>query len=385
MKLVSQQRLIRPADETKQQIARSGSRPASARLFQGKIHPLIRQLQQMLGNHRVAQLIHAKRLTPQGKILGLQPKLTGGAANDQYEQEGDRVASDVMTTTHAVAANPMRRAISPKEKKRRDLSSSSLTRKCLLGYTLATPLKQPPRVAEHANTENKLPAHESIHVLQQGQTDKLYGKSYLEEQNISAATTVGKASEVAKIVLGTLSNPSGKIYPYIKDKMKTLTDKLSGMSIDDPAVFGHKYKKINDIKDPAVKEEKVFQTIGGFIDPKKDDIYLHLRSNYCHAVHEAIHTISFHDTFSKSFGHELMEGMTQYFTDVVFEEQTGEACKTHNYAKELACASFFVDQVDFDTTAKVFFSNKYNLLAPAFRKLKVKTVGELKNYILKGC
>jgi hypothetical protein len=44
------------------------------------------QLQRTLGNRRVAELIQAKRLTPQGKILTMQPKLTVGAADDQYEK-----------------------------------------------------------------------------------------------------------------------------------------------------------------------------------------------------------------------------------------------------------------------------------------------------------
>ena len=60
--------------------------------------PILR-LQRLLGNQRVAQLIQAKRLTPEGRILDggmigrgldhIQPKLTVGAADDQYEQEAD--------------------------------------------------------------------------------------------------------------------------------------------------------------------------------------------------------------------------------------------------------------------------------------------------------
>ena len=46
----------------------------------------------MICNRRVAQLIQAKRLTPDGKMIGLQRKLTVGAADDQYEQEADRMA-----------------------------------------------------------------------------------------------------------------------------------------------------------------------------------------------------------------------------------------------------------------------------------------------------
>ena len=51
--------------------------------FTGRVHSPILQLQRMLGNQRVAQLIQAKRLTPQGKIIGLQPKLTVAADDDR--------------------------------------------------------------------------------------------------------------------------------------------------------------------------------------------------------------------------------------------------------------------------------------------------------------
>ena len=87
---------------------RHGSRADSARLFHGEVHSPVLQLQRMLGNQRVAQLIQAKRLTPQGKIIGLQPKQTVGAADDRYEQEADRVARQVMTTPNAVVGAPAR-------------------------------------------------------------------------------------------------------------------------------------------------------------------------------------------------------------------------------------------------------------------------------------
>ena len=47
----------------------------------------------------------------------LQRKLTVGAADDQYEQEADRVARQVLNTSDAVVANSMQRAMSPEEDK----------------------------------------------------------------------------------------------------------------------------------------------------------------------------------------------------------------------------------------------------------------------------
>ena len=88
---MSQQISSRPSPGTKQRIAQSASSLPSACSFQSGISSPILQPQRTLGNQRVAQLIRARRLTPQGGIIGLQRKLTVGAADDQYEQEADRV------------------------------------------------------------------------------------------------------------------------------------------------------------------------------------------------------------------------------------------------------------------------------------------------------
>ena len=89
---MSQQRLIGSPENTSQRIARREFRSDSARLFHREIHSPVLQLQQTLGNQRVAQLIQAKRLTTQGKIIGLQRKLTVGAAVDRYDPEAVRPA-----------------------------------------------------------------------------------------------------------------------------------------------------------------------------------------------------------------------------------------------------------------------------------------------------
>jgi hypothetical protein len=61
----------------------------------GQSHPIL-QLQRALGNRRVAELIQAKRLTPRGRILPLQPKLTVGAVDDPYEKQADAVARQIV-------------------------------------------------------------------------------------------------------------------------------------------------------------------------------------------------------------------------------------------------------------------------------------------------
>ena len=101
-----------------QRIEPQESRASSARSFPSELRPIL-QLQRTLGNRRLEQLIQAKQLTPEGKIIGLQRKLTVSAANDQYEREADRLARQVMNTSDAAAAYSMQRAISAGEDKDR--------------------------------------------------------------------------------------------------------------------------------------------------------------------------------------------------------------------------------------------------------------------------
>src|SRR5450631_565217 len=101
---MTQQLLPESLEKTQQHVEGRETSPGSTQSFPGGLHP-VAQLQRTLGNQRVAQLIQAKRLTPEGKIIGLQRKLTVGVADDQYEQESDRVAHQVMNTPDSIATN----------------------------------------------------------------------------------------------------------------------------------------------------------------------------------------------------------------------------------------------------------------------------------------
>ena len=65
--------------------------------------------------HSIARLTQAKRLAPEGRSITLQPKLTIGAANDQYEHEADHVARQVMSMSDTAAANSMQRFMLPEK------------------------------------------------------------------------------------------------------------------------------------------------------------------------------------------------------------------------------------------------------------------------------
>jgi len=132
------------------------------------------QLQRTLGNRRVGQLIQAKRLTPEGRIIGggmigLQPKLTVGAADDQYEQEADRVARQVMGMADTASASPVQRAGVPEETpeapedKDKLLQASPLTSRGAAITPLASnPQSHPQRQAEEGEPEKEVVQRSSL-------------------------------------------------------------------------------------------------------------------------------------------------------------------------------------------------------------------------------
>src|SRR5262249_54976762 len=90
---------LRLQRKRKRWVARSESRSDyPGRVFDGETRSPILQLQHTLGNQRVAQLIQAKRLTPNGEIVGLRRKLSGGADNP-YK----RSPANLKRTAHELA------------------------------------------------------------------------------------------------------------------------------------------------------------------------------------------------------------------------------------------------------------------------------------------
>src|SRR5262249_24057872 len=122
---MSQQLQTEALDKTQHRLAGREQHPTAGPSLHGELHPML-QLQRLVGNRRVAQLIQAKRLTPGGKLLGLQRTLTVGAADDPYEQEAEHVARHVLNTSDTVAANWMQRALAPEDYKDQRLQTKPL-------------------------------------------------------------------------------------------------------------------------------------------------------------------------------------------------------------------------------------------------------------------
>jgi hypothetical protein len=226
-----------------------------------------------------------------------------------------------------------------------------------------------------------LPSSLPAYVAQRS-PDRLFRKedTVLEKEGITDKRVVDDAADVQKIIIDTLSNPNSKLFPYIKDKLKRLKEKTK-FNIVDPAEFASEYRKHakrrNFKIDPSVKDEDLVREIGGFFDPSLNAVFLKTRSNYCHAFHETIHSFSSPDYLVIKLGKDLMEGLTQYFTDVVFEEQVGDVCHTHKYVNQVACAKKLVTTAGFDLVANVFFLIDAGKLEDVAKKLGLKDSSEL--------
>jgi Domain of unknown function (DUF4157) len=251
----------------------------------------------------------------------------------------------------------------------------------LLAHELTHVVQQAAPLSElrRQRLPSSLPAHVAQHSL--GSLFRKEDKTVLEKEGVSDKRTVGNAADVQRIIVDTLSNPNSKLFPYIKDKLKKLKDGKTKYNIDDPAVFATEYKrhaKRRNFKiDPSVKDEDLVRDIGGFYDPSLNTVFLKTRSNYCHAFHETIHSFSSPDYLITKLGKDLMEGLTQFFTDVVFEEQVGAACGTHKYGNQLSCARKLVNTAGFDLVARVFFLIDTSKLEDVAKKLGLKDSKEL--------
>jgi hypothetical protein len=82
------------------------------------------ELQRVIGNQGVQRLLAGQRRSATGGIL-VQTKLQVGPANDQYEQEADKVAHEVMTKSE-----PVQRQDDEEEMAMKRVQRQKRTKKC---------------------------------------------------------------------------------------------------------------------------------------------------------------------------------------------------------------------------------------------------------------
>lgn len=161
--------------------------------------------------------------------------------------------------------------------------------------------------------------------------------------------------------------------PYIEDKLKTTT--IPGKKFvhhDSDAEFESAYTKLHKISTGSEEMENV-EGVRGFYHRPTDTIHLRPRSNTGDAVHEAIHKLS-SPGFRGYFGGFLDEGVTQYFTDLVLEEQKLDKMTTHKYKAQLACAERLVGRTSRHLVAQKYFRWEGNLPNELARALGISLV-----------
>ena len=156
---------------------------------------------------------------------------------------------------------------------------------------------------------------------------------------------------------------------YLSTKIKIAGGRFVIENSD--AEFDTRYRALNDVK-PGSTEWNETTSVRGFYHRATDTIYLRPRSDYGQAVHESIHKFS-GPGFRTLFGGFLDEGVTQYFTDMVLEEQGLEKGKT-SYGDNLKCARKLIEDVaNFGLVARNYFDGDTTLTQRLLAQYRVTT------------
>jgi len=176
----------------------------------------------------------------------------------------------------------------------------------------------------------------------------------LQKAGITTRRIVGpQTGDLMDVVL----RQSNIMRRFLSTKIKIAGSKFIIENSD--SEFDTKYRSLNDVK-PGSDEWNNTSTVRGFYHRTTDTIYLRPRSDYGQAVHESIHKFS-NPGFRAIFGGFLDEGVTQYFADVVLEEQGLE--KGHTlYDDNLKCARKLINEVaTFGLVARNYFDGDTTL------------------------
>ena len=186
-------------------------------------------------------------------------------------------------------------------------------------------------------------------------------------------TTSPVAANTAGLIDSVLER-SAVLRPYIKAKLSGKHKiRIPGQKFIHHTKDTDFEKVINAGHVPVAgsQEEKELKQTKGFYDTKTDEIHLRPDSNVGDALHESIHKFASPNTFLFNFGKYLTEGVTQYFTDLVLDEQGLPKAK-NAYADNLRCANKLVDLSSHEIVARAYFMQDLAPLANAVaRKLNI--------------
>lgn len=212
-------------------------------------------------------------------------------------------------------------------------------------------------------------------------TTRLLQRGALQDAGI---TTTSRIDDKTRGHIQKAIEESKVLRPYVKGKFPRAAATEGTFEIHpDEEDFNQayiSYQRIADAPQTEKERAKAYGHIGGFFDRAKNAIHVRSRSNFGHALHEAVHKLA-NPAFRGFWGDTINEGVTQYFTDCVLREQGLPEGKDHEYGDHLVCARKLVTATDRDTVAREYFlgdgalrealKKKWNLDEDAFAKARV--------------
>jgi hypothetical protein len=219
----------------------------------------------------------------------------------------------------------------------------------------------------------------------QDRLDKLgpppVGELPLDVFKKAGVTTTSPVTVKTAGLIDSVLERSAVLRPYIKEKLSGKHKiRIPGAKFIHHTKDTEFEKAINAGHVPVAgsQEEKELKKIKGFYNTKSDEIHLRPDSNVGDALHESIHKFASPNTFLFNFGKYLTEGVTQYFTDLVLQEQGLPKGKSA-YADNLDCANKLVALSSSDIVARAYFRQDLGPLADAVaRKLNISVNEVLK-------
>ena len=193
----------------------------------------------------------------------------------------------------------------------------------------------------------------------------------LSRAGLRTTTRVGPTT--ASLIQTALER-SRVLRPHIGSKLRRTTVSKEFVIHSSDEEFNGAYSRLHRIVIPfGSPEEKDLIKKRGFYHFPTRTIHLRPGSNIGHALHEAIHKYA-SPAFRGLLGSFLDEGVTQYFTNLVLQEQ-GLDPMMDTYQDQLGCANRLVNLFSQGLVARSYFQGDLGLVHSIVRRLNINVAG----------
>ena len=144
-------------------------------------------------------------------------------------------------------------------------------------------------------------------------------------------------------------------------------------------------------KSPLTDQQRAeVRKAGGYYERSSDTVNLPSTGVFGSALHESVHRLS-GPSFQNLLGHFLNEGITQFFTDIIIQDELLPSHTNHSYGPNLKSAQRLVSLVGgLDLPAQVYFQNSTAAhaemmvklgLIPSVNKMRYITQAEIEKAV----